>query len=329
LNEYEEEVELGEAFIQGSLQPWLDVKSGRQIVVWGKSDNIRITDLLNPLDMRRPGRTDLDFLRLPVAMTKLDGYTGPWNLSAVVVHEIRFDKTPVYGSDFFPYNFKLPQEDKPSNSFDNQEVGMALNGTFTGWDLSIYGAYVFDDQPHVERRKGGLFDFRLGHSRLRMGGAAAEMAHGDWLLKGEAAYLYGFEFLALPGKKKSRLDALVGVEYSGVRDTLITLEAANRHLFDFEEITRGGPEDAQEDAFQWAFRLSRDFLHEKLNLTLLAYVFGETGQDGAFERIEASYDWTDELSSTVGFLLYQGGDSELLESFRENDRLFLELAYRF
>jgi hypothetical protein len=52
LDAYEDEVELSEAFVQGRLNRYLDIKAGRQIVVWGRSDNIRITDVLNPLDLR-------------------------------------------------------------------------------------------------------------------------------------------------------------------------------------------------------------------------------------------------------------------------------------
>jgi hypothetical protein len=38
LDEYESEIELGEAWIQGKLNKQTDLKLGRQIVVWGKSD---------------------------------------------------------------------------------------------------------------------------------------------------------------------------------------------------------------------------------------------------------------------------------------------------
>ncbi|MBE9551987.1 MAG: hypothetical protein IMF05_00860, partial [Proteobacteria bacterium] len=50
LDEYESDAALGEAYIQGRLGAGADIKAGRQIVVWGKSDAIRITDVLNPLD---------------------------------------------------------------------------------------------------------------------------------------------------------------------------------------------------------------------------------------------------------------------------------------
>ena len=102
LDEMESELRLKEAYVQGKLGPNLDLKFGRQIVVWGKSDNIRITDILNPLDNREPGMVDIEDLREPVTMTKLDYYHKAWSFSAIAVHEIRFNYNPPFGSDFFP-----------------------------------------------------------------------------------------------------------------------------------------------------------------------------------------------------------------------------------
>ena len=42
LDDYESEVDLRKAYIQGKILKNLDIKAGRQIVVWGKSDNIRM-----------------------------------------------------------------------------------------------------------------------------------------------------------------------------------------------------------------------------------------------------------------------------------------------
>jgi hypothetical protein len=95
---YESELELGETYVIGSLLPSLDIKVGRQIVVWGKSDTIRITDVLNPLNFREPGLTDIEDLRLPVTMTRFDYYFNQWSITGIGVHEIRFNKTPVPGS---------------------------------------------------------------------------------------------------------------------------------------------------------------------------------------------------------------------------------------
>jgi len=56
---YENEINLNELTVEGSINSRLDFKVGRQIVVWGKSDSIRVTDVLNPIDNRVPGVVDI------------------------------------------------------------------------------------------------------------------------------------------------------------------------------------------------------------------------------------------------------------------------------
>ena len=71
---YEWEVDFQEVWVQGSLLDDLDLKVGRQIVNWGRSDTLRVLDVLNPLDNREPGLTDIEDLRRPVSMVKADYY---------------------------------------------------------------------------------------------------------------------------------------------------------------------------------------------------------------------------------------------------------------
>ena len=102
LDLYEWEAEFTEVYLQGSLLRDLDLKIGRQVVNWGTGETFRVVDVLNPLDNREPGLVDIEDLRLPVVMTKLDYYFGDWDLSLIAVHERRFSDDPVFGSDFFP-----------------------------------------------------------------------------------------------------------------------------------------------------------------------------------------------------------------------------------
>lgn len=323
---YEKELELGETYLQGSLLPNLDLKLGRQIVVWGKSDYIRITDILNPLDNREFGLADIVDIRLPVTMSKLDYYSGDWNLSCIVVHENRFNKDPPYGSDFFPGSAPLPEEDHLNLNIKNQEYAVALNGIFTGWDLSLYSAYIFDDQAHLEHTSSGQ---RSVHSRIVMAGGAANVAVGSWLLKSEAAYFQGLEFSELPNEKKTRLDILFGVDYSGFSETIISLEFANRHLFDFDKRLEDSPDYLRKNDFQSILRFTHDFLHDRLKLNFIASTFGISAENGAFQRLQFKYEWTDKVSITVGGIIYQSGNSRMFRHIGDNDRLFFEMKYNF
>ena len=326
LDEYESEVELGEAWLQGRLGAAADVKAGRQIVVWGKSDTIRVTDILNPLDVRLPGRIDIEDLRLPVTMFKLDFYAGDWNLSTIAVQEIRFNKTPVFGSDFYTAPAPAPPDGEPGEGFGDEEYALALNGIFSGWDMSLYGAWIYDDQPHLEDTPGGP---QLQHSRLGMGGIAANVALGDWLLKGEAAYFDGLEFYQVPDEKFARLDALLGVEYSGFVDTTISFEAVNRHLFGFDSRLEGAPDDGRRNDFETAIRFSQRYLNDTLEFMILASTHGLRGENGGFQRLQIAYDWTDSVEITAGIINYMSGDKLRFRDIDDNDRLFAKIEYQF
>lgn len=330
LDNYEKELELGETYIQGSLTKNLDVKIGRQIVVWGKSDNIRVTDVLNPLDIREPGLTDIEDLRLPVAMSRLDYYIGDWSLTGLAIHEIRFNKSPEYGSDFYPGSQPPPHEDKPDHCGKNTEYAAAINGILSGWDISFYWADYYNDMPHMELVSAGLPpQVEWKRARLKMLGAAFNAAVGNWLLKTEATYIDGFEFFNAQDKEYSRTDVLAGIEYSGFKDTTVSIEAVNRHINDFDDVLELTPDNAQEDEFQWVFRLTRAFLNDTLTLTLLASTYGTSGQDGAFQRFSAEYDITDSIEIAGGVALYQSGDLARYKNIGDNDRLFCAMKYSF
>ncbi len=326
LDDYEKDLELTELYIQGSVTDKLDLKVGRQIVVWGKSDNIRITDVLNPLDLRQPGMVDIRDIRLPVTMTKMDYYIGDWGLSGIVIHEPEFNKTPVYNSDFYPGTQAAPHEKDYSWSLENQQFAFALNGIFSGWDFSYYLAYVFEQAGYLDRSSD---DIELAREMSLMTGAAANIALGNFLLKGEIAYWEGLNYSALPGEEKGRIDSMIGLEYSGINEATISFEFANYHILDFDSKLEDAPGYLEQDQYQYAFRYVHDFMHDTLHLTLLASLYDLDFDGGGFERAQLEYDIDDAVSVTGGIVLYQSGDYQMFSNAGKNDRLFFELEYRF
>ncbi len=329
-DDYESEVDLRKAYIRGSILKNLDLKVGRQIVVWGKSDNIRVTDVLNPLEMREPGLTDLEDIRLPVAMTKLDFYYGKWGVTGIAVHEHRYNNNPVFGSDFYP-EVPVFAEEEPSAKIDNTEYGLAVNGIFSGWDISFYYADIYNDEAHLEWFPNPA----LHHSRIYMLGSAFNIANGNWLYKAEGAYFDGIQISDVPTrippvinlKDYARIDLLAGVEYSGFTDTTISVEAANRYYTNFDQNLELSGEE--ENSFQGAVRLSRDFFNETLTLTFLTLWYGLDGDDGALFRFTTEYDLTDDIEITCGVVDYNSGDLVEFNRIGNNDRLYLNVKYSF
>lgn len=328
LDGYEDELELREAWILVNPVPKLDVKIGRQIAVWGKSDNIRVTDVLNPLDLREPGLTDIEDLRLPVTMTRMDFYAGPWRLTGMAIHEVRFNKTPAWGHDFYPAQLPPPPEETSSDGGRNTEFALSASRVFGRADAALYAARFFDDTPHLTAHPDGS-EWRQTHSRLRMAGMAGNLAVGNFLIKGEAAFVEGVEFFNRPDRSFSRTDLLAGMEYSGFTETMISVEAVVRHLHHHDAVLERSPDNTLKNAYQAVIRVEREFMNDALKLTLLGSLFGWTGKDGAFERISAAYDLADGVTLTGGFVLYQSGDLPEFRNMGRNDRLFVEVRYDF
>jgi len=328
LEAYQTQLRFDDVYVQGSITNNLDMKLGRQIVIWGKSDSIRVTDVINPLDNRQPGLTDIEDLRLPTTMMKLDYYLGDWELSAMVIAESRVMIELPPQSEYFNVEEIFPNAPspflelkKPSSSLDNLQYAFALNGTFSGWDLSFYSAEVLDQKWHVEDDKRVV-------SKVKMAGSALNIAYGSLLLKTEVAFLNGVRYNTTRDAK-NRLDMLVGFEYMGFKDTVISLEVANRHIYDYESQMKNMADFVEKDEMQTALRYTENFLNDSLDFSVLLSMFGDSWQNGGFGRVWFEYDIKDGVNAEVGYVDYIGGDKPFMDANKDNDRLFAQLKYSF
>ena len=198
---------------------------------------------------------------------------------------------------------------------------MALNGRFSGWDLSLYGANLFNDQTHLESG-------RMQHARISMAGAALNVALGNWLYKGELAYFDGLEFAAQEGTG-GRIELLQGVEYTGIAETQISLEMVQRHLTDYNPAMASAPDNVAQDEVQWALRLTRDFINDQLQLTALMTRLDWDGSDGGFQRLSLDYELDAHWSWRAGLVSYVNGNKPLYNGIEVSDRIFVESRYSF
>jgi hypothetical protein len=349
LDVYESFIDLKDAYVQGSLTQSLDLKFGRQVVIWGKSDSIRITDVINPLDNHEPGMVDIEDLRLSELMTKFDYYFGDWGLSTMIIHEPRLEIEAAFGSDYRPSDIfgtpipydKFPDREDPEWSLENTQYAMSLDGRFSGWDISYYAAHVYDNRFGIELiNDTPLRTFDM----INMGGIASNIVSGSWLFKAEAALINDINYRSTD--RKNRLDALIGFDYMGIKNTVISLELADRHIFDYEEnmltmtleeaaAQNTFPDFVREDSLQIALRTSYSFDHDNATANYLLSLAGGNGPgdsfDGGFQRLWIDYKYNDAISLNAGIVDYIGGDGIIpfYRAIEDNDRVFAEIKYNF
>ena len=337
LDVYEWQVDSGEVYVAGPLTDHVDLTIGRKIVNWGRSDTFRIVDVVNPLDNKEPGLVDIEDLRRPRAMVKLDAVSGPWSATVLVIPEHRYDRLPPPGSDFFPdlatvppffSNTRLEDRDDFKSTPD---FAAKLGGRFSGWDFTLYGAYVDETARVLTLSTSGL---RSQPNRFGLAGAAGNYAFSSWLFKIESAFLTDLQVLrargpVLENDDANRIDTMIGVEYYGPDSLVIALEIVNRHFLEYSSTIIGANSQTEQSRFETAFRISRPFFRERLDVTLLGLAIGERFQGGGLVRLSGDFELTDSWQLTSGALMFIGGSDDGLGLFESNDRVFAEIKYSF
>ena len=322
LDELRSEVELFDAYIEGSISDNFDMKLGRQVVVWGRSDTLRVTDILNPLDNRRPGMVDIEDLRLPVAMAKFDYFIGDWRVTPIAILEQRFSKNPPFGSAFNP----LPDAGINNEDYSDITYALSVGGEFTGWDVNFYAARIHDDEGH------GVDLFtptaRIEHDKVNMFGTAINVLTGSWLFKTELAYFDGLKYTTTDDKSFARTDILVGFEYKGIADTLISYDIVNRNLDEFDDRLINELNPLNKHSYQHAFRVSSDFMNASLTANYLISLNGKKLDEGGFQRAWVKYELGEGINTNIGVVDYIGG-SLVFDKIKDNDMVFADISYSF
>ena len=353
VNDYEWEGEFQDTYLQGPLFfENLDLKIGRQVVNWGRSEQLRVLDVLNPLDLREPARADIEDLSRSVGMAKLDWTLNRnWTITGIAIPEIRFPDQPSFGSDFNPNGPGTPltavpfipppvfNENSPDD-LENWEAAASVRGIFEGWDVSFHYAYIYNDFPNLRQVGVGMTTppmgmgvpfpiFKLVHQRLHFGGMGGNYIWGAFLFKGELVFIHGLEYAFDGQKKRNRLDALFGIEYYGIAENTFAFEVTERHVFSHNANIRAAPNFQRQDVIDYAVRWTADWMNARLSTTVVGIFLGHKVQDGIILRAQAEYDFMDGLSGTLGILMFQGGTFPPINRFASNDRVFIDLKYSF
>jgi hypothetical protein len=232
------------------------------------------------------------------------------------------------------------------------EFGAALTGTFSGWDLSLYAARVYQNQtssvvglPDPSLASAYRIDTR--HDRITMLGAGLNYTWSSWLLKAEVAFLDELDYtLLLPNpaysppaqdapytlssQRLSRFDWMVGLEYYGFGDTTIALDFAHRHVIDYDPWLQFFPNYVYQNSFEAALRVGSEFFNGRLRANALGVgLANEKGFQGGILRLWGDYELLEAFFFTGGYIHYFGTDQVPFDTWKKNGRIFFKLKFSF
>jgi hypothetical protein len=263
---------------------------------------------------------DIEDLRLPVAMAKFDYFIGDWRVTPIAILEQRFSKNPPIGSVFYPAPLTAPDDE----DYSDVTYALSVGGEFTGWDVNFYIARIHNDDGQLEVSP----EPSIHHDKINMLGTALNVLSGSWLFKTELAYFDGLKYTTSGDKSFTRTDLLLGVEYKGVADTLISYDIVNRNFGEYDNRLLNELNPLNKHSYQHAFRVSSDFMNATLTANYLISLYGEKLDEGGFQRAWLKYELGEGINTNIGVVNYFGG-SFIFDEYKDNDMVFADISYSF
>ncbi|RMH11878.1 MAG: tetratricopeptide repeat protein, partial [Gammaproteobacteria bacterium] len=171
----------------------MDLRIGKQWVVWGVLEGIRIVDEINPYDFRELIMPDLLDFRVPLWTVKADYYSPIGDIELLWIPDVQFHKPAPPGSEWELLQ-AVPNTVTPDRwDLKNSELGIRLSREVLGMDMSFSYFYTWDDFPVIFRRVRLLENedpiFFPTYTRIHMFGSTFTRQTGPVILKGEIAYV--------------------------------------------------------------------------------------------------------------------------------------------
>ncbi|MEC9072276.1 MAG: hypothetical protein VX938_07860, partial [Myxococcota bacterium] len=343
-----------EAMVSWAGESW-GVTVGRQIVAWGEGDAMSVLDLATPKDMREPGLSDLDDVRMSVLATRIGWYPGQQRLELFWIHEAAFGlRNPPFGP-FSPLealldsaldgspamDLLLAKEDvryahqQERFSLESQQVlarwlhsGPGLDwGVTAGWVLDQQGVVAFPDDVTPD-----VLEVPVEHKGYGVVGTTGAWGLGSWLLKWEGGVEIGRLWnvapspLSIDSAKANRVITLVGATWTPYQELSLGFEMTKSwFLVDEPEgllVNLNYP--------NVLLRLRWTALRERLSVNAALGPPGPKLAHGWLARVDVGYELVQGLALTVGGITYnEGNELSPVSGLTSHDRIFLRVRWDF
>ncbi|MFQ5345980.1 MAG: DUF1302 family protein [Mariprofundus sp.] len=336
---YRTRIESKEAYLLYGADEY-DFRIGQQQIVWGKTDGIRMLDIINPLDLREFILDDFLDSRIGLWSARLNYYADIGGSE----HEFELVAIPdARPAEFAPsgsrWGFSLPAmppgiaivnlaTEQPNWSLKNTELGFAWRANLGGWDLSLNYFYGWNDRPNLFRQlRGTILTTQLRHLRMHTAGGSFSNAFGAFVVRGEVAVNVGegINTTSLQWNqsvvRRTTLNAAIAVDYTKLNWTV------GVQLFGRQILNEPSVDAALGTTPNFAsLRIATDYMNEKLKPEIL--LLADLDDGGLLARPKVSYEFSDSLIGIAGGDIIAGSGG-FFGQFAANDRVYTEVEWSF
>ncbi len=326
-------LEIREAFFQYTTNHW-DLKAGRQIVIWGISDGMRVTDVISPMDMSEFLARDYDDIRMPVNAIKLKFYNSKLSLEGIFIPVASFSVIPTSAEN--PWSVKPPTgdfhyvynlENYPDKVLKNCEYGGRLSFYLSGVDFSLSALHTWNKMPILTNSLSPNFDtvFLEGiYERMDMLGGNFSFPLGNFVIRGEVAEYFGE--LQKAGNtatkiKRNTSNLILGVDWYPGSEWILTTQYFHKYVPDVTKEM-----DIEQNTAIATFGVTKNTLRSTLKLS--SFFYFDLSDEGIFNRSSVDYSLSDQIHLLLGYDWFRG-DKGMFGYYKNNSEFWIKAKYSF
>lgn len=328
-------VELREAYLDHRDDHW-GFRLGRQLVIWGAADGVRITDLVSPMDMTEFLAQDYDDIRMPVNALRFFLFNDKMKLELLAVPTFEGYKLSTDATN--PWSI-LPQEppltivwseagSRPKFQLSNVEYGGRLCFTLPGVDFSLSALHTWNKMPVITYQPSAT-DLTMSPHYYRMGffGGDISKPFGQFVLRGETVFNVGKHFSYKPTANTIRqkgfntLNYLVGVDWYAPYEWTIMAQFSSESIFGYQSHIA-----QPRHSSLLTLNVSKKLLGSTLQLSNFTYF--DINHKGWFSRFGADYALNDYIRLSAGFDWF-GGNEGMFSLYKQNSEIWAKAKYSF
>ncbi len=313
---------------------------GKQQIVWGRLDGLKVLDVLNPQSFREFIVDDFGDSRISLWSAYVDVFAGAWRVEAALIPDYTAHEIPEPGAWFEltaprfrfgagPGEPALPLvTDRGRSAAEDGALGLRLSRPLGRLDLSAIAYSGSDHEPlgRLRAAQGGAVVERY-HERRELFGASAETSLGAFALRAEASLQPSRTFNTrgdggLATARADQVSAGIAADVDGPLGLLINLQFLWDEVLDAPVALVRPDRDRVATVF-----LRRTFAYETLELEARWYHALDDGDD--LYRVALAYDLGDNSSLYLGGDWFTGTASGLFGQFAARDRVVLGFRHTF
>ncbi|WP_370980189.1 DUF1302 family protein [Agaribacterium sp. ZY112] len=340
------EAELRELYIEYGLGKHY-VTIGKQQVVWGKSDGLKLLDIINPQRFSEFILEDFDESRIPTWTLNYEYQFNNNQLQLLWIPDTSVHSLPKIGAEnkaryeitaprYYPQleaflqahpnsELILKKTQYPDSATSDSDFALKWSSFIASWDLSLNYINQINDLPafysHIIKKENIYhIDVQAKYSRSEVIGASASTAIKDLSIRTEIAYTKNQHYQARVTESNTGVSHndetayVIGLDWFGFKDSLISAQLFQKHIHNFDSSIA----QAQTDK-NYSLLLRRSWLNEVLSAEIL-FLHNDTDQDRLI-RPRMDYSVNDQLKLWLAADYFYGPAEGVYGQYDQNDRI--------